>query len=180
MIEYFLMALFVSADAGPGAAGSDPANARKPDGGVESRFGDTKLRQPVEIKADNFEYLGKKQQATWSGSVHAKRGTTDLYCDKLTAFIVNGQEISRIECVGGVEVSDGDKWAKGQRADFDNLKGIIEITGSPQARQGPNKMKGRKVIIDLPQDIIRVEGVEALFDSTPQGVKPAPPSGKKK
>ncbi len=168
MIEYFLMAMFVTADGGAEAA--EAGNARKPDGGVSATLGDARMRQPVEVKADNFEYQGKKQQATWSGSVQAKRGTTDLYCDKLTAFIVNGQEISRIECVGAVEVKDGDKYAKGQRAEFDNKKGVIEVTGSPEARQGKNRMKGRKIIIDLPNDVIRVEGVEAIFENT-EGLK---------
>ena len=115
------------------------------------------FRQKVEIQADKLEIQGRGNQLVWTGNVKAKRGTTDLSCTRLIAHYTPDQQISRIECDGEVEIVDGDRWARGEHAEFDNIKGILVITGNPQAMQGPNLMRGSKVTFHMERDVVEVQ-----------------------
>lgn len=113
--------------------------------------------QRIDIKSDRLEIQGKNNQAVWVGRVRAKRGDTELSCDRLIAHYTANQQISRIECLGSVEMRDGDRWAKGERAEFDNQRGVLVVTGSPEARQGVNHMRGTKVTFHMEKDVVEVE-----------------------
>ena len=160
MIEFFLMAFFMAS--GPERPASDGGTAAP--AGSPANF-----KRPVEITADKLAIAGKRSEAIWSGHVKARRGTTLLRCDRLIAHYTRAQEITRIECVGGVEVEDGDRWAKGERADFDNVTGVLEVTGSPEARQGPNHMRGTKVTFLVEKDVIEVQNAQTVFETSARG-----------
>jgi lipopolysaccharide export system protein LptA len=160
VIEFFMMAFFVAGQARPASDGGTPAPAVSP----------ANFKRPVEITADRLAITGRRNEAVWYGHVKARRGPTLLRCDRLTAHYTQAQEITRIECVGGVEVEDGDRWAKGERADFDNVAGVLEVTGSPEARQGPNRMRGTKVTFRVEKDVIEVENAQTVFETSGRGV----------
>lgn len=164
MIEYFVLAFFVAGPAAPKTSAPNLATQ-----GAGRRF-----RNPVEITADKLEILGKRQEAVWSGNVKAKRGTTDISCDRLVAHYTPDQEISRIECLGKVEVLDGDRWAKGERADFDNVSGRLVVTGNPEAKQGPNHMRGKKVTFHVGRDTLEVEDAVTTFESSDKRIPSLP------
>ena len=123
-------------------------------------------KHPVEITADTLEILGRRNQAVWSGNVRARRGETDLTCDRLVATYTREHEISRIDCIGDVEVVDGTKWARGERASFDNVTGVLQLTGNPEARQGPNHMRGTKVTFNVGKDVSHVENARTVFETS--------------
>lgn len=125
----------------------------------------------VSVQADQFQVAGKAREATFVGHVRAKRGPTLLTCDRLIAHYSEGEEITRIECIGHVEAHDGEKWAKGDRADFDNQTGILEVTGSPEAHQGPNHMVGTKVVFDVEKNTITVSNAKVDVVSPDEGLK---------
>lgn len=139
-----------------------PAKSR-PDAGTALSAG--ALKHPVQVHSDNLEILGKKNQAIWSGHVKAKRGTTDLSCDRLVAFYESEEEIRRLECRGHVEVVDRNRRVTGGFADFDNVTGIVDVTESPEAWQGKNHMTGDKVSFNISDDVIHVTHPQAEFDS---------------
>lgn len=120
---------------------------------------------PVSVNADRLEVHGKQHQAVWTGHVVADRDTTHLICDRLVAHYDQHQEITRLECLGHVQATDGDKWAQGDRADFDNVKGVLVVTGDPQARQGQNRIRGTKVTFYVGRDLLEVENAKAIFPS---------------
>jgi lipopolysaccharide export system protein LptA len=93
------MAFFLAKGANPGA----------PDAGTSRGVSPKDMKYPVVIHSDNLEILEKKQTAIWSGHAKVKRDTTDLRCDRLIAHYTKDQEVTRIECLGNVEVFDGDK-----------------------------------------------------------------------
>lgn len=128
------------------------------------------VAQQISIKADRLEIQGRGNQAVWVGHVRAKRGATHLSCDRLVAHYTSDQQISKIECLGSVEIVDGERWAKGERAEFDNLKGILTLTGNPEARQGVNQMKGTRVTFYMERDLIEVQGAEAIIN--PRSITP--------
>ncbi|MFZ5470380.1 MAG: LptA/OstA family protein [Myxococcota bacterium] len=124
------------------------------------------LARPVEVAADALEILGKENQAIYSGHARAKRDSATITCERIHVFY-RGQDILRIEATGGVEVTDGDRWAKGERADFDNLTGVLVVTGAPQARQGKNQVEGSKVTFTVGSDLLEVDDARTLFTDAP-------------
>ena len=156
-----LLMLGQSLDAGVSPGGG-------PDGGAPGGF-----HFPIEIVSERLQVQGKMKQATWYKNVHATRGPTKLACDKLVAHYYNGEEIRTMECLGHVEVEDGNKWAKGDRADFDNITGIVIITGNPEAREGRNWMRGNRIIFDTTKDTLEVEHPNSIFET--KGGAPALP-----
>ena len=186
MIEYFATALLLVqpaaaapaapagaapvAAAAPAAPGAAPAPAPSPATRAQ------RLRNPVDIRAELFELLGNRNQASYKGNVRVKHRTLDLRCDELTAHYSKGnaQQVQRVECVGNVVAVDGDRTAKGERADFDVASGTLVVTGSPEARQGPNYMRGTKVTLTVGNRRIRVENAETIFETSPEGVPQLP------
>ena len=98
----------------------------------------------------------------------AVRGTTRIRCGRMVATYTQAQEITRIECTGGAEVEDGDRWARGDLAVYETATGVVEMTGSPEARQGPNTMSGDRVRFDLSKDTLEVEHPRATFEISSQ------------
>ncbi|HZH03132.1 MAG TPA: LptA/OstA family protein [Myxococcaceae bacterium] len=143
-----------------------------PDGGTSVPSLAARVEK-VTIHADRLQILNKQMLMVWTGRVRAKRGTTDLQCDRAVASYSDAQtrEVTRIECTGNVVVTDGDRWAKGERADFDNLASILVVTGSPQARQAGNTMRGSKVVFNMANDTVEVENARAVFEPTPESTK---------
>jgi lipopolysaccharide export system protein LptA len=131
-----------------------------PDAGVPP------LKNPVTITADKLQVLNKQRQAIYTGHVVAVRGPTRIRCGRMVATYTQAQEITRIECTGGAEVEDHDRWARGDLAVYEVATGVIEMTGNPQARQGPNTMTGDRVLFDLSRDTLEVEHPRATFELT--------------
>jgi|CXWL01.1.fsa_nt_gi lipopolysaccharide export system protein LptA len=126
----------------------------------------------VEIDADQLVMESPKHLATWSGHVKARRDATTLRAPLLVAHYDEGGAVTRVEAKGGVEVTDRDKWAKGQRADFDNQTGVLIVTGKPEAKQGNNRMKGSKVTFVSGSDKLEVDNATTLIEATPKASKP--------
>ena len=137
-----------------------------PDAGVKSSM--TGMRQ-LEIEADHLHVEGKKQETLWRGHVKVKRGTTNITCDRMLSHYTEDQEVTRVECHGNVQVLDQDKWAKGDRADFDNVTGILVVTGNPEAKQGGNHVRGTKVVFSVDNDTIEVDNATAILKKAPEG-----------
>jgi lipopolysaccharide export system protein LptA len=189
VIEFFASALLLVQPA-PAAAAASPAPppaaaaASAPAAGAPAAAPPRpaapapvqRLKNPVDIKAQLFELLGNRNQASYKGNVLVRHRTLVLRCDELTSFYAQGnaQQVQRVECVGNVEAVDGDRSAKGERADFDVASGTLVVTGSPEARQGPNYMRGTKVTLTVGNRRIRVENAETIFETSPEGLPQLP------
>jgi lipopolysaccharide export system protein LptA len=168
MIEYFLMAFFAAGNTDGGTSGP-PGSPRPGDGRAGAP---TEFKNPININADLIEIQGKRQEVVWTGHVKAVRGRTVLTCERLIAHYTQMTEITRVECIGDVEATHGDMWARGERAEFDNVRGTLVVTGSPQAKKGPNVMKGSRVTVDVVRDTILVENAQTIFESSPTRLGP--------
>jgi len=146
------------------------------DGGTRSVASPMTATHPLQIAADRLHIESKKEVALWRGHVKVKRGTTNISCNRLNAHYTQDQEVSRVECIGNVEVLAEDKWAKGDHADFDNATGVLIVTGNPEAKQGGNHVRGTKVVFKVDNDIIEVDNATALLKKPPEG---GPPDGGK-
>jgi lipopolysaccharide export system protein LptA len=99
----------------------------------------------VFIDADLLTLDQQRSTALWHGHVRARRGKTLITAPDLTAHYDDKGQVTRIEGRNGVEAFDGDRQARGQRADYDAVTGRMVLTGHPEARQGANWMKGSRI-----------------------------------
>jgi lipopolysaccharide export system protein LptA len=134
--------------------------------------------QPVHIEAATLEVRDKQKQATFSGDVRVKQGDTGMRCKSLVVFYEpkdedgdksktlqaaspgpgGSQRIKRLEARGGVIVTQQDQTATGELGVFDMKSNTVTLTGNPVVMtQGPNVLKGEKLVVDLTSGVSRVE-----------------------
>jgi lipopolysaccharide export system protein LptA len=180
----------------PSSGASGPANALQ--GFSQNRD------QPIKIDAARLEVRDKKKQATFSGSVKVVQGDTTLRCKTLDVFYDSDDQaagstltaakpgpagqsrIRRLEANGGVEVTQKDQVAHGDKGLFDMASNTVTLSGNVVVTQGQNILRGERLVVDLTSGVSRVEagngrGVQGLFlPSSAQGKsenKNPPPSG---
>src|SRR6185436_4171389 len=66
-------------------------------------------------------------------------------------------QISRLEASGGVTVNQKDQTATGDRALFDMKSNTVTLLGNVLVSQGPNVMRGEKLVVDLTTGVSRVD-----------------------
>jgi len=66
-------------------------------------------------------------------------------------------QISKLEASGGVTVVQKDQTATGDRALFDMKSNIVTLLGNVLVSQGPNVMRGEKLVVDLTTGVSRVD-----------------------
>ena len=137
--------------------------------------------QPVQIEALRLEVRDKDKVATFSGNVKVVQGDTTMRCKKLVVFYEqdnkDGQhaqasaqtmkaaspgpggssQISKLEASGGVTVNQKDQTATGERALFDMKSNTVTLLGNVLVTQGPNVMRGEKLVVDLTTGVSRVD-----------------------
>ena len=142
--------------------------------------------QPVQIEALRLEVRDKDKMATFSGNVKVVQGDTTMRCKKLVVFYEqdnkDGQhaqasaqtmkaaspgpggssQISKLEASGGVTVNQKDQTATGERALFDMKSNTVTLLGNVLVTQGPNVMRGEKLVVDLATGVSRVEAGKGL------------------
>nr|WP_242589009.1 LptA/OstA family protein [Corallococcus macrosporus] len=123
----------------------------------------TGLRNPVDLSADHV--TGDRNQAVLTGNVVVKHQTMDIRCDKMTGYYNATRQVTRVVCAGNVRAVDGDRQARGERADYDVPSGVLVVTGSPEARQGNTYLTGTKVRLILGNERLEVENARILVDS---------------
>jgi lipopolysaccharide export system protein LptA len=135
----------------------------------------TRVKEPkdqrVSIDADLLTLEGPINEATWTGHVHAVKAKTTMLAPVLTAHYDAAGEIDRVIGRGGVEVTEGDRWARGQNADYDVPKGQLVVTGKPTARQGKSRMKGTKVTFFTGTEFLEVENATTIIEGDRKKVK---------
>jgi len=140
--------------------------------------------QPVRIDAATLEVRDKDKVATFSGNVQVTQGDTVMKCKTLVVFYdqeVTGsasgnsnmqaaqpgpggqQQIRRLEAKGGVTVTQKDQTAIGDNGVFDAKSNTVTLNGNVVIKQGPQVMKGQRLVVDLTTGLSHVEGgVSAL------------------
>ena len=136
---------------------------------------------PVFVDCDKGRMDGSQQRFFCTGHVKMVRNTTTLTCDRSVAHYLgkDATQITRLECFGNVVAVDGERWARGEHADYDTVKEVLVLTGNPEARQGTNTMRGDKVVFYVDTDLIEVERVKGVLESKGKepGQKKATPPG---
>ncbi|WP_373236480.1 LptA/OstA family protein [Cohaesibacter celericrescens] len=129
---------------------------------------------PIEIEADQLDIYDQKKLAVFKGNVRAQQGETILNTATLTIHYSGGgagtaQSITRLEAIGGVQISQKDQKATGSTAYVDMVKEVITLSGNVVLSQGANVLRGSKLTIDMQSGAARLASSSA---SSGTGNKP--------
>ena len=172
-----VLSLAVPALAQQPAANSGPPNALQ--GFARNRD------EPIRINSDTLEVKDKEKQATFSGKVVVVQGDTTLHCPQLVVYYdgdvaagVQGgapsdsSKIRKLEALGGVVVQTKDQTATGDTGVFEMKTNTVTLTGKPVVlTQGPNVVRGQKLVVDLTTGISKFEGGRVDMLLTPGSMK---------
>jgi lipopolysaccharide export system protein LptA len=180
-----------------------PLNAQPSKGPPNALQGFSQNRdKPVHIEAATLEVRDKDKMATFSGDVKVTQGETGMRCKSLKVFYEQNdakgskgktlqaadpgpggqQRIKRLEAQGGVVVTHKEQTATGETGVFDMKANTVTLNGKVVMTQGPNVLRGDRLVVDLTSGISRVESgkngqgrVEGLFQ--PGSAPPNPLGG---
>jgi lipopolysaccharide export system protein LptA len=116
------------------------------------------------IDADSLVLENPRATATWKGHVKVTLGATVLTAPELVAHYDERGDITRVQANGGVEATERDRWARGQRADYDVKRGVLVVTGKAEARQGRSRLEGTRVTFFPGTDFIEVENATTVIE----------------
>jgi lipopolysaccharide export system protein LptA len=159
-----------SAAARPGGTrkgGASKAEGDAKDAGQNSHFGMMKFSAdngPIQIKADSLDLDYKNNTVEFKGTVHATQSGTTLTSKTLKVLYgAKFGQIKQVIALGDVKMTQGGRWATGQRAVLDEVKHTVEMTGTPVIHDGPDSVAGRRIIIYLDTEKSFVEGATAVI-----------------
>ena len=137
--------------------------------------------QPVQIEAARLEVRDKQKIATFTGNVKVVQGDTTMHCKSLVVYYepqdADGQAGSprrpcrrrrpgpggarrrsaKLEAKGSVIVIQKDQTATGDTGLFDMKSNTVTLLGNVVVSQGPNVMRGERLVVDLTTGVSRVD-----------------------
>lgn len=164
MIEYLVTAFFLAQPVQPATA-SPSVGERAP--GAEAsapRGGET------EITSKRMTILREQSTLVFKDEVRARHESMDLRCDELVAHYTQYKgryTATRGECVGDVRAVDGERTARGERADFDVPNRLLVVTGRPEARDPTAHLMGSELRLMLGGQNFEVKDATVTLKSAP-------------
>lgn len=162
--------------------------------------------KPIKIESTTLEMRDKKKEATFEGNVKVVQGDTTMLSNSLLVFydgseapgaaksakappaqapLGGSSSIRRLEAKGNVIVTQKDQVVTGETAIYDTKTNLVTMLGGVVLTQGPNVLRGDRLLVDMTTGVSRVESdsgrVQGLFQSSGQqsGSSPFPAPGAK-
>ncbi|WP_231711291.1 LptA/OstA family protein [Xanthobacter dioxanivorans] len=138
--------------------------------------------QPVRINADSLEVRDKDKVAVFSGNVVVIQGDTTMRSKDLLVYYdgsvggapqggdqpVQKGQIRKLEATGGVVVKTKEQTASGDSGTFEMKSNTVTLVGKPVVlTQGPNVIRGQKLVVDLVTGVSKFEGGGWRASSSP-------------
>jgi lipopolysaccharide export system protein LptA len=175
--EFGAAALLAAALAAPGAA--EPARPAAPALALPG----VRRDQPITVTSRTLEFDYKQNVVVYRGDVEAVQGDVHLKSDTLTIRLASVDEkagetgdpapppagdttlggrvqLRQVEAVGNVRIDQGERWATGGRAVYDEERRVLTLSEEPVLHDGPNQIAGDRVIVYLDENRSVVEGGE--------------------
>jgi lipopolysaccharide export system protein LptA len=122
--------------------------------------------EPVHINADLLEFDARQNVATFRGDVVSSQGAVVMRSALLRATFApsaNGksgsmQRLQSLVAEGNVHITYGNRVARGKRAEFNNANRTLVLSGDAVVYEGPNEVRGERVVVYLDEQRSVVEG----------------------
>lgn len=127
---------------------------------------------PVDVEADRIEVQDRADRAIFAGNVRVQQAELTLNAARVTVAYDRsgaGTQIDRVDAAGGVTVRSPSETARGQFAVYDLNRRLITMTGGVVLEQGPNVVRGGRLVINL-------DSGRAVVDGSAVGGAPGTPS----
>jgi lipopolysaccharide export system protein LptA len=120
--------------------------------------------EPVEIRSEHFDLDVRAGTGTFTGAVVVTHGELVVTCERLeVTFDTDHQAIQTVVALGGVEIRQGDRLGRGERAEFDVEPGTVVLSGSPYLEQGSVRLRGTVIRFDIAGGEVACSGCRAVF-----------------
>lgn len=115
---------------------------------------------PVNYSADRIELQDRQNRVVLSGNVDITQAGLRLQAARTLVNYSDAGSLSiqRITATGGVEVTRGNEYARGDVAVYDFNRRIITMVGDVRLRRGSDTLNGGRLVIDLRTGISSVDG----------------------
>jgi lipopolysaccharide export system protein LptA len=163
------------------AAGPDPADAvptapaptsrsgEKKDGERKTGFSlpGTRSSGPIHIDAKLLEFDARTDVATFRGDVVTTQDDVVMHSAVLRVVFVPSEGIGNLEQLqtvvaeGDVRITQGNRVARGERAEFDDAARTLVLSGKAVLVEGSNEIRGERVIVYLDEERSIVEGTNS-------------------
>jgi lipopolysaccharide export system protein LptA len=163
------------------AAGPDPADAvptapapKAPPGEKkesERKTGfslpGTRSSGPIHIDAKQLEFDSRTDVATFRGDVVTTQDDVVMHSAVLRVVFVPSEGIGDLEQLqtvvaeGDVRITQGNRVARGERAEFDDAARTLVLSGKAVLVEGSNEIRGERVIVYLDEERSVVEGTNS-------------------
>lgn len=143
------------------------SSAKAADDSKDSPFSSLQFagnKGPIDIKSDALDLDYKNNVVTFRGHVHAIQADATLTSDTLT--VTYGKDFHQVQEMvanNNVRMSQGTRWATGDKAVLDQAKHTVTLTGSPVVHDGEDQVAGSKITVHLDTGKSEVEGARAVF-----------------
>ncbi len=124
-----------------------------------------KDKKKLQIVADHAEFSGKTRQARFLGSVLMNYNKIKI--EGPEAMFVYGEHedvLTNIKVLGGVKVSDVDKFASSETMDLSLLENKLTFRGRPKIIQNDDELTGDEITFLEDGKRVKVEKVKARVD----------------
>ncbi len=119
-------------------------------------YGEEADRKIINVVSDTMEVDSDRKLITFSGDVVAKEDF--LVCsERLYIHYTGRDEVKQMIAEGNVRIVQGQKGAKGDRAVYNRDKRVVVITGSAEAIECGDMVKGDKITLYLDTNDVLVE-----------------------
>lgn len=114
----------------------------------------------VSFDAGRIELQQRQDRVVLSGGADLQQAGLRLRASRVTVAFrdVGSTDISRIDAVGGVDISKGNTRAQGETAIYDLNRRIITMIGNVRLNRGGDTLTGERLTIDLTTGISSVDG----------------------
>ncbi|MEK6541075.1 MAG: LptA/OstA family protein [Pseudomonadota bacterium] len=126
---------------------------------------------PVDVAADSGELQSRADRVVIAGNVRIEQAGLVLRAGRVTIAYSDGNrlQLNRIDATGGVTVTKGGDTASGSSAIYDLDRRLITLMGNVELTQGPNRLSGGRMVIDLTSGRASVDGRGAAAGGVSNG-----------
>ena len=147
----------------PAAAAAATPDAKPGDANRDSLLGSLSFsssREPISVTADALEFDYRTRVLTYRGGVEATQGDMKVQSDTLTVTLDDQAKnrVKEVIAAGNVRLSQGERWATGGRAVFDQTTNTVILSQNAVLHDGPNEVSGDRVVVYLAENRSVVEG----------------------
>jgi lipopolysaccharide export system protein LptA len=176
--ELLAAALVVGTFGAASARAAEPAAKPKPPLALPGLRTD----EPITVSSRTLEFDYKNNVVVYRGDVQAAQADVHLRSDELTirlrsadrkdtpkappkkeppagdATLGGRVQLREVVATGNVRIDQGERWATGGRAVFDEDRRVLVLSEDPVLHDGPNRIAGDRVIVYLDENRSVVEG----------------------